>query len=98
MKNKLFRSCIFAAAMSVFYACSPDEQVVADLDKVSKSEQAMMSDKISFDAGMATRDGAGFVTNVQSDGGASVSVSGFQRFYSDYLNPIYFPANRGQYT
>lgn len=85
MKAKLFKSCFLAAAVSLFYACSPEEQSVKELDKISSSEKAMISDKLSFD-NSNTRDGAGFVATAKSDGGAIIGVSAFQRFYSGAAN------------
>ncbi|MGV3587556.1 MAG: hypothetical protein ACO1OF_11165 [Adhaeribacter sp.] len=93
MKANLFKSCFLAAAVSLFYACSPEEQSIKELDKISSSEKAMTTDKLSFDNG-DTRDGSGFVATVKSDGGSMISVSAFQRFYSGA--PNYSQANPGE--
>jgi len=78
MKPQLFKSCFVAAALSLFYACTPDEQVTPSLDHVSQSANAVTCDELTFERA-EMRDAAGFVSNVASAGGVTVGVQGFRR-------------------
>ncbi|KAA5549115.1 hypothetical protein [Adhaeribacter rhizoryzae] len=92
MKANLFKSCFLAAAVSLFYACSPEEQSIKELDKISSSEKAMTSDMLSFDYGVTRV--SNFVTAATSDGGAIIGIRGIQRSFV----PNWSPANPGEYS
>jgi len=93
MKPQLFKSCFVAAALSLFYACTPDEQVTAELDAISQSEESsgMVCDEITFENNV-TRDASGFVSSVQSTGGKTIGVMGVRRS-SVYPVPTYETVN-----
>jgi len=82
MKKQLFRTCFLAATMSILYACAPDEQVTAELDAISQSENTngMVCDEITFENNV-NRDANGFVSSVQSTGGKTIGVMGVRRSY-----------------
>jgi len=82
MKKQLFKTCFLAAAMSLFYACAPDEQEVAELDAISHSDNSssMICDEITFENNVS-RDANGFVTSVASTGGKTVGIMGVRRSY-----------------
>jgi hypothetical protein len=82
MRTNLLKSCLLAAAISLLNACSPDDQVAPELDKMSQSSDAMMCDIITFEHAV-TRDGSGFVTSVASEGGAMIGVEGLRRKFPE---------------
>ncbi|GEO05122.1 hypothetical protein AAE02nite_27860 [Adhaeribacter aerolatus] len=92
MKATLLKSCYLAAAVSLFYACSPEEQSVKELDKISSSEKAMTTDMLSFDNGVTRT--SNFVTTATTDGGAIIGIRGIQRSFV----PNWSPANPGEYS
>ena len=90
MKTKLFKSSFLAAAMFLFYACAPDEQVTPDLDNISQSSNStgVTCDQITFEHA-EMRDASGFVSNVASAGGVTVGVQGFRRINGNYSTTNY---------
>ncbi|GEO05121.1 hypothetical protein AAE02nite_27850 [Adhaeribacter aerolatus] len=78
MYKKLFKTSLMAAALSVIYACSPDEQVAPKIDSINKSEDVVACDMITFE-NATTRNASGFITNVASTGGQTIGVQGFRR-------------------
>lgn len=78
MNRKLIKTSFLAAILSVFYACSPDEQVTPPVENISQSENSVTCDEITFEHAV-TRNSDGFVTNIASAGGATIGVQGFRR-------------------